>query len=98
MFIFPVRFFEVFLIYIFQVMEIVGAFGVHTFVKDELFAVLLSRKGMPAVRAEQTKRSSHKIPGGEGLPADLALVLSVAAVIIVDEVMRGTAKSLTGFP
>lgn len=92
MFVFPVRFLEVFFIYISQVMEIVGAFRVHAFVEDELSAVLLSCKGMPAVRAEQTKRSSHAIPGGECLPADLALVLSVAAVIIVDEVMRGTAK------
>ena len=92
MFVFPVRFFEVFRIYIFQVTEIAGAFRVHAFVDNEVFALLLRRKGMPAVRAEQTKRSSHAIPGGECLPADLALVLSVAAVIIVDEMMGSTAE------
>ena len=92
MFVFPVRFFEVFLIYIFQVTEIVGAFQVHTFVDNEVFALLLRRKGMPAVRAQQTKRSSHEITGGECLPADLALILALAAVIIVNEMMWGTAE------
>lgn len=92
MFVFPVRFFEVFLIYIFQVMEIVGAFRVHAFVDNEVFALLLRRKGMPTVRAQQTKRSSHEVAGGECLPAYLALILAFAAIIIVDEVMGSTAE------
>ena len=81
MFVFPVRFFEVFRIYIFQVTEIAGAFRVHAFVDNEVFALLLRRKGMPAVRAQQTKRSSHEITGGECLPADLALILALAALL-----------------
>lgn len=92
MFIFSVRFFDIFLICIFQVMEIVGAFRVHAFVDNEVFTFLLRRKGMPAVRAQQTKRSSHEVTGGECLPADLTQILAIAAVIIVDEMMWGTAE------
>lgn len=92
MFVFPVRFSEVLLINICQVMEIVGAFGVHTFVNDEVPAVLFGCKGFSTVRAQQTKRSSDEIAGGKSLPADLAQVLTITAVIIVDEVMWGTAE------
>jgi len=40
-FIFAVNLFEVFFIYLFQVMKVVGAFGVDALVDDEVLAVFL---------------------------------------------------------
>lgn len=58
---------------------------------------------MPAVRANEADRRSDHLSGDEGLPTDLALVLSVAAIIIIEIVVwsatEGTDDILgNGFP
>ena len=52
-FIFAVVFFEVSSIHLFEVVEIIGAFGVDAFVEDEVFAFFLGDEGVAAVRAAQ---------------------------------------------
>ena len=43
---------------------------------------------MSAVRAEKSHGLSHRITGREGLSTDFALILSITAIIVVDEMMR----------
>ena len=47
---------------------------------------------MSAVRAQKSHGSSHRITGGECLSADFALILSVTAVVVIDEMMRCTTQ------
>lgn len=47
---------------------------------------------MSAVRAHETYRGGNNLPSNESLATDFALVLAVAAVIIIEVVVRGTAK------
>ena len=56
----------------------------------EELTVFLGNKGISAVGTEQTDRSCNNFTGTEGLPADFALELPVATIIIVD-VMMGSA-------
>ncbi len=59
-FIFAVILSQVILIHLFEVVEIVGAFGIHTFVDDKVSAFFLWDKGISTVRAPQRGRSSHQ--------------------------------------
>ena len=47
---------------------------------------------MSTVGADKTNRSGDKVPGNDGLSADFTLVLAIAAVVIIEIVMRGTAE------
>ena len=51
---------------------------------------------MPAVRAHEADRQSDDLPGDEGLPTDLALVLSVAAIVIIEIVVGSAAERKEG--
>ena len=75
-----------------QIMEVIRAMRVHTLMDDEVFPLLFGCESLPTVRAQQTGRGGDEITGTEGLAADLALILAVAAVVIVDKVVRGTAQ------
>lgn len=50
-FVLAVILFEVLRIHLFQVVEVVRAFGIDALVQDKEFAFLFWNKGMPAVRA-----------------------------------------------
>ena len=57
----------------------------------EKFTVFLSNKGVTTVRAGETKGYSDDVPRAESLPTNLALILPVTAIIIVNKVMRSSA-------
>lgn len=74
-----------------KVMQIERALWADTLVQSKKLTVFFRDEGMSAVGADKTDRSGDKVPGNEGLSADFTLVLTVAAVVIVEIVMRGTA-------
>lgn len=75
-----------------KVMQIERALWADTLVQSKKLTVFFRDEGMSAVGADKTDRSGDKVPGNEGLSADFTLVLTVAAVVIVEIVMRGTAE------
>lgn len=62
----------------------------------EEFTVFFGNKGMSAVRACETDRFCYPLRGNESLTTDFALVLPVAAVIVIDVVVRSTAYRAHG--
>ena len=82
---------QVFFVHFGKIVKIVRAFGIHAFMYAEKLTVFLGGKGIAAVGAGKTERCCDSFAGGEGLAADFALVLPVAAIVIVDEMMRGAA-------
>ena len=87
-FIFAVILFEIVFIHLFQVVKIVRTLGVDTLMEDEMFPLFFGDEGVPAVRTDKTDGGRDLFTGNESLAADFALVLSVAAVIIVDVMVR----------
>ena len=73
-------------------MEIVRAFWIDTFVKNEMSAFFLCHQSLPAVRAQHPDGSGNKISGTEGLGTDFAPILSITAIVIVEKVMGCTAQ------
>ena len=96
-FVFPIILFEVCLVHVLQVMEIVRTVWIYTFVENEVFALFLRYESVPAVRAQHTNRSGNEITSGKRLAADLALILPIAAVVIVDEVGGAPHRGQTMF-
>ena len=47
---------------------------------------------MSTVRAQKSQGISDRITGREGLSTDFALILSVSAIVVVDEMMRSTTQ------
>ena len=83
-FVFAVFFLKVILVDLLQVMEIVRALRVDTFVDDEVFTVLLAGKGVRTVRAFQGKLFGKTVLiRGKPSAADLAQELSGFTVISV---------------
>ena len=60
------------------------------------FTVFLSYKRIAAMRAGETKRCGNMFSRREGLPTDLTLKLTVAAIIVIDVMMRSTTKRADG--
>ena len=80
-FVFAVFFLKVILVYLLQVMEIVRALRVDTFVDDEVFTVLLAGKGVRTVRAFQGKLFGKTVLiRGKPSAADLAQELQKGQV------------------
>ena len=75
-----------------KVMRLERVLWADTLVQSKKTYGLFRDEGMSAVGADKTDRSGDKVPGNEGLSADFILVLAVAAVVIVEIVMRGTAE------
>ena len=90
-FIFAIVFFQVFCIHFRKVVEIVRALWVHAFMYAEKFPVFLGNKSITTVRADKPEWCCDKFAGAEGLPTDLALVLTIATIVVVDEMVRSTA-------
>jgi hypothetical protein len=79
-----------------KVLEVIGAVIIYTFVNDEELAVLLWKKSMPTVRTFKVKRLSHMLSSNEGLTADLALKLTISAVVVVKIMMWCTTYRTNG--
>ena len=48
------------------------------------------------MRAGKTEWCSHNFPGTEGLATDFALILTISAIVIVNEMVRSTAERTDG--
>lgn len=95
-FIFAIILIQMFLVNLREVMQIEGALGIDAFVDAEELPVLFGDKGVSAVRAYEADRRGDNLPSDECLATDLALVLPVAAVVIIERVVRGTAERADG--
>ena len=84
-FIFTEILFEVLLIHLLKIVEIVRASGVHAFVDDKVFAVFLRDKGIPAVGTAQLQGREAAFVRGEPGGTDLAEELTFGAVVPVQE-------------
>ena len=91
-FIFTVILIEILLVYFLQIVEIIRTFRIHAFMDPKKFTVFLSHEGIAAVRTGETKWSGNIFAGREGLSTDLTLKLTIAAIVIVNVMMRRTTK------
>ena len=89
-FIFSVSLIEMFWLHFFKVMEIVRAFWVYALMQDKELPVFLSNKGVTTVRAGETNGYSDDVSRAESLSTNLALILPVTAIIIVNKVVRSS--------
>ena len=88
-FVFAMILFEVFLIHFFQVVEVVGAFGIDTLMDDKVFPVFFGDEGISAVRTPQLQGREAAFGGGKPGSTDLAEELAFGAVILVKERFGG---------
>ena len=95
-FVFAVIFLEVSRIDFPEVVKIIGTFRVYTFMHDEVLSNLLRDKGIAAMGACKAGRRGDRFTGAEGLSADLALVLAVSPIVVVDEMVRGATQRTDG--
>ena len=79
-----------------KIMKIVRAFRIHTFVNTEEFTVFLGNQGITTVRAGKPERCGNNVTGGESLTAYFTLVLSIATIIVVDEMVRSSTEGTDG--
>ena len=91
-FIFTIILFEIVLIHLIQVVKIVRAFGIDALMEDKVFPFFFGGEGVCAVRADKADGGRDQFAGNESLAADFALVLAIAAVIIVDVLVRGATE------
>lgn len=89
-FVLAIVFHKVFLLYFFKIVEIIRTFGIYTFMNAEKFTVFLSNKGVTTVRAGETNGYSDDVSRAESLSTNLALILPVTAIIIVNKVVRSS--------
>ena len=75
-----------------KVMQIEGALGIDTFVQAKEFPVLFRDGGVSAVRADEADRRGDTLPRDECLATDLAQILSVPTIVIIEIMMRGTTE------
>ena len=94
-FILAIILFEVILIHLFEVVEIIGAFGIHTFMYDEVLALFLWNKGVAAVGAAEFHGREAAFSRGEPGVTDLTQHLPFGAVVFV-EVRHGGITAGTG--
>ena len=73
-------------------MKVEGAPGVDAFMDAEELPVFLGDEGVAAVRAYKAERRGDNIAGDKGLSTDFALVLPIAAIIVVEVVVRCPTK------
>jgi len=83
-FILAIILFEVILIHLFEVVEVVRAFRIDTFVEDEVLPLFLWDEGVAAVRAAQLHGREAAFSRGEPGVTDLAQHLSFGAVVFVE--------------
>lgn len=81
---------------LFEIVPIKGALVIDALMYAEMFPVLDRLKSMSAVRTLEVERCSHFLAIHKGLTTDLAFELSASTGIIVDVIVRGTAKRADG--
>ena len=81
--------FQIFLIHFFEVVEIIGAFGIDTLMYDKVFAVFLWDQSIATVRAAQFHRGESTLIRGESRITDLTEELTFGTVIFVQKKVRG---------
>ena len=91
-FMFTVILIQMFFINSGEVMQIEGALRVDAFVDAEELAVLFGDEGVSAVRADETDRRGDNLPRDERLATDLALILSIPPIVIIEKVVRGPTE------
>lgn len=79
-----------------EVMKVEGTLWVDAFMDAEEFPVLLRDEGMAAVRAYKAERRSDNLAGDKGLSTDFTLELTIAAIVIIEIVVRGPTKRADG--
>ena len=79
-----------------EVVKVEGTPGVDAFMDAEKLPVLLRDEGVAAVRAYKAERRCDNLAGDKGLPTDFALELPIAAIIIVEIVVRCPTKRTEG--
>ena len=94
-FILAIILFEVILIHLFEVVEVVRAFRIDAFVEDEVLPLFLWDEGVAAVRAAQLHGREAAFSRGEPGVTDLAQHLPFGAVVFV-EVGHGCVTAGTG--
>ena len=80
--------FEVFLIHFFQVVEVVGAFGIDTLMDDKVFPVFFGDEGISAVRTPQLQGREAAFGGGKPGGADFTEQLAFGTIILVKKWLR----------
>ena len=95
-FVFAIVLIQVFLLHLFKVVEIVRALWIDTFMYAEELAVFLGNKGISTVRAGKADGSSNNFASAEGLTTDLALVLTITTIVVVNVVMRSPTQRTDG--
>ena len=91
-FIFAIVLVQMFFINPGEVMQIEGALGIDTFVQAEEFPFLFRDEGVSTVRADEADRRGDNLPRDECLATDLALILTVSPIVIIEIVVRGTTE------
>ena len=84
-FIFAVIRFQSFLIQLFEVVEIVGAFGIDALMDDKVFAVFLGNQSISTVRTTQFHRGEATFIWGEPCSTDFTEKLSLGTIVFVQE-------------
>ena len=79
-----------------EVVKVEGTPGVDAFMDAEKLPVLIRDEGVAAVRAYKAERRGDNLAGDKGLPTDFALELPIAAIIIVEIVVRCPTKRTEG--
>ena len=92
-FILAVVFFEIFLIHFLEIVEVVGTFGVHALVNDEVLSILFRNQGVVAVGTFERQFFTETIlvRREQGL-ADLAHELALPTVVAVKVDVRRLAR------
>ena len=84
-FIFAVIFFQILLIHLFEVVEIVRAFGIDALMDDKVLAVFLGDQGVPTMRTAQFYRGEAAFLRGESCSADFTEKLSLGTIVFVEK-------------
>lgn len=84
-FVLAVILFEVFLIHLFQVVKVVGAFGIDALVDDKVFPVFFGNESISTVRTAQFYRGEAAFIRGESCITDLTQELSLGPIVFVQK-------------
>lgn len=82
-FIFTIVFIQILFIDFTKIVKVVRTLGVHTFMDDEVLAVLFGNEGIPTVRAAELDLGKTAFFGRESGITDLAEKLSFVTVVLV---------------
>ena len=88
-FVFAIIFCQVFFVHLFEIVEVVGAFGIDALVDDKMFPVLFGDKGTASVRVAQIHGREEVFSRRKPGRAEFAEDLTFGAVIPVKEWLWG---------